>query len=72
VLGFDDAISRDHGWRPRCQLLLEPAGFEDVRRRLDEAFAAGLPLEFRGYSTSFSDARRVTIQGRCARTGSSA
>ena len=53
VLGFDDAISRDHGWGPRCHVLLEPAGFDQARAALDAALTSRLPCSFRGYTTSF-------------------
>jgi Domain of unknown function (DUF4037) len=62
VIGFDDDISRDHGWGPRCQLLLQPERLDEVRGELDAALAAGLPLHFRGYSTSFADMRMVDIE----------
>jgi hypothetical protein len=54
VIGFDDAISRDHGWGPRGHVLLEPAGFDEARAILDAALSQRLPLTFRGYSTSFA------------------
>jgi hypothetical protein len=54
VIGFDDEISRDHGWGPRCQLLLPPEGFESLRATLDDAMAWRLPLRYRGYPTSFT------------------
>jgi hypothetical protein len=58
ALGFDDAISRDHGWGPCCTLLFEP-GIETAP--IDAALRAELPLQFRGYSTSFRDSNMVTI-----------
>lgn len=54
AFGFDDAISRDHGWGPGCTLLLDPAAFDDVAPRLDAALRGELPLQFRGYPTSYS------------------
>jgi hypothetical protein len=53
VIGFDDAISRDHGWGPRCHVLLESAGFEQAREALDAALTSQLPCTFRGYTTNF-------------------
>jgi hypothetical protein len=53
VMGLDDAVSRDHGWGPRCIVLLQAEGFDETRRALDAALAARLPLFFRGYTTSF-------------------
>lgn len=63
VIGFDDAVSRDHGWGPRCQLLLEPDNVDEVSRALDAALADGLPLRFRGYSTSYEGMRLANIDG---------
>jgi Domain of unknown function (DUF4037) len=53
VMGFDDAVSRDHGWGPRCVLLLAPEHAGELRRTLDAALAGNLPLTYRGYTTSF-------------------
>ncbi|MGH2899576.1 MAG: DUF4037 domain-containing protein, partial [Solirubrobacteraceae bacterium] len=53
VLGLDDAISRDHGWGPRCTVLLDADGYGDARATLDTALRAGLPCRFRGHTTSF-------------------
>lgn len=58
ALRLDDAISRDHGWGPCCTLLLEPA---IDAAPIDAALRAGLPLEFRGYSTSYRDGNLVAI-----------
>src|SRR5215212_3520937 len=54
AFGFDDVISRDHGWGPGCTLLLDPAAPDDVAPRLDAALRGELPLQFRGYPTSYS------------------
>ena len=40
AMGFDDAISRDHGWGPGCTLLLEPAAFEGTAPVLDAEIRA--------------------------------
>ncbi|GAA3022420.1 hypothetical protein [Actinokineospora globicatena] len=48
VLGFDTAISADHEWGPRCQILVA----EDAQRIRDE-LAHTLPKTFLGYPTHF-------------------
>ena len=53
VIGFDDEISRDHGWGPRCHILLDPEDFDAARVALDTALANRLPLQVRGYPTSY-------------------
>src|SRR4051812_35302755 len=63
VLGFDDRISRDHGWGPRVDLLLEEDGFEEARAAVDQALRTGLPARFRGYSTSYRNHVRVDVAG---------
>ena len=59
VLGYDDLESTDHNWGPRLYLFLSLAEraqhAESIRRTLSEH----LPLEFRGYPTSF----RIPPQG---------
>jgi hypothetical protein len=57
VLGFDDELSRDHGWGPRCVLLLEADGFAASHAALNAALAAELPLRFCGHPTSFRNLR---------------
>jgi hypothetical protein len=61
ALGFDDAISRDHYWGPECMLLLDPAAFDEIAPKLDAALRSELPLRFRGYSTSYRNGQRVSI-----------
>lgn len=50
VLGFDDAVSPDHGFGPRVQLFLPPdVDPEPLRRELDRALPAefgGLPVRY--------------------------
>jgi hypothetical protein len=61
ALGFDDTISRDHYWGPECMLLLEPAAFEGVVPELDSALRNQLPVQFRGFPTSYRNGQRVPI-----------
>lgn len=53
VLGYDDAVSRDHMWGPRFYLFLrqEDKVLEPEIRRV---FAARLPYTYQGYSVNFS------------------
>lgn len=59
ALGFDDTTSRDHGWGPCCTLLFEPEIDTDP---INAALRAELPLQFRGYSTSFRDSNMVAVE----------
>ncbi len=53
VLGYDDAMSRDHMWGPRFYLFLRP---EDMayRKPLMDAFSRKLPYTYRGFSVHFT------------------
>jgi hypothetical protein len=55
VLGFDDEMSRDHGWGPRLDLFLTEEDYSEHAKKVDKTLRDRLPLQFRGYSTSFSD-----------------
>jgi len=54
VLGYDDAVSRDHHWGPRVMLFIAPEDHSACARWLHEALATGLPYQFMGYPTNFS------------------
>lgn len=50
VLGYDTERSTDHGWGPRCTVLVgEDAAIEPLRRRIE----AALPPTFRGWPTRY-------------------
>jgi hypothetical protein len=49
VLGFDTDRSTDHGWGPRLQVFVAAEHVAALRADI----TAGLPLEFRGWPTSF-------------------
>ena len=53
VLGYDDAVSRDHMWGPRFYFFLDPA---DIGRKEEvfDAFSRELPYEYKGYSVNFT------------------
>jgi len=53
VLGFDTPRSRDHNWGPRCQLFLSDCDFGRLRRAIDRALRARLPIAVRGYPTNW-------------------
>ncbi len=54
VLGYDDAVSRDHMWGPRFYLFLRQ---EDMAKKsvLWEALTTRLPYTYRGYSVHFTE-----------------
>jgi hypothetical protein len=49
VLGFDTAVSTDHGWGLRTHVFVAVAAVDTVRRDLD----AGLPERFRRWPVPF-------------------
>ena len=53
VLGYDDAMSTDHDWGPRLQLLLHEADYDDHAEGVRALLAARLPRTFRGWHVSF-------------------
>lgn len=55
VLGFDDPTSRDHHWGPRLLLFLDSRDHLRLKNKIHKALANGLPCEFLGYSTSYSE-----------------
>ena len=49
LLGFDDAMSRDHNWGPRVQLYVAESDFAAARpTRWSTAFAEAAPASFLG------------------------
>jgi hypothetical protein len=54
VLGFDDAMSRDHHWGPRVQLFLDPKERRELEVPIREHLSLTLPRSFLGFPTNFS------------------
>lgn len=54
VLGYDDALSRDHDWGPRAQLFLGEADCEQHAAAISTVLAQQLPLTFEGFPTNFA------------------
>jgi hypothetical protein len=54
VLGFDDAMSRDHHWGPRLLLFLDKRAFSRLKDKISLSLSNGLPYEFLGYPTNYS------------------
>lgn len=54
VLGFDTAISRDHGWGPRLTLFLDPSDLAAIGSTLHSALETGLPPVLDGIPTRFA------------------
>jgi hypothetical protein len=63
VLALDDRISRDHGWGPRCELLLADNTAGEIFQTVDATLREHLPPRFRGYSTSYREWVRVDVDG---------
>ncbi len=55
VLGYDTALSTDHNWGPRLQLLLRPADHAAQRDAIDQLLRQKLPHTFLGYAVNFSE-----------------
>ncbi len=55
VMGFDDAMSRDHNWGPRLLLFLDRDERNAMEQPIRRYLAETLPASFLGYSTSFSE-----------------
>lgn len=55
VLGFDDAMSRDHHWGPRVLLFLSNQDHQRLKDKLIETLSDKLPYEFLGYSTNYGE-----------------
>ncbi|MEJ8553920.1 DUF4037 domain-containing protein [Tepidibacter sp. Z1-5] len=53
VLGYDDEISRDHEWGPRCQVWLSEDHYKKYGKEIDKMLSVKLPLKFLGYYTRY-------------------
>ncbi|HEX6798687.1 MAG TPA: DUF4037 domain-containing protein, partial [Ktedonobacterales bacterium] len=67
VLGFDTPRSTDHEWGPRLLLFVPDDTAPELGAAIEKALIAELPVEFRGYSTSFGPKNetgvRLTVPG---------
>ncbi len=54
VLGFDNAMSRDHHWGPRVLLFLSKRDHSKLKDKISQTLSNSLPYEFLGYSTNYS------------------
>lgn len=55
VMGFDTAMSMDHGWGPKMTLFLAEEDFRGLNHQLEDFFAWHLPLSIRGFPTNFGE-----------------
>ncbi|MBE0689216.1 MAG: DUF4037 domain-containing protein [Anaerolineae bacterium] len=53
ALGFDTPLSCDHGWGPRLRLFVSEADHEQYAEAITGTLRQRLPVEFRGWPTSF-------------------
>lgn len=54
VLEYDDELSRDHDWGPRCQIWLSEFAYRKYAKSLNQLLAEKLPRVFLGFRTGFS------------------
>lgn len=54
VLGYDDAVSRDHMWGPRFYLFLSPQDIAQ-KEKIFQTFAEEFPYQYKGYSVNFTE-----------------
>lgn len=64
VLGFDTAMSTDHGWGPRTLLFLPDEELARSGPAIHQVLGEQLPRTFRGYSTSFTEPDPSTGESR--------
>ena len=55
VMGFDTAMSMDHGWGPKMTLFLDEQDYNSYHQLLDDYFAENLPFTVHGFSTHFGE-----------------
>jgi hypothetical protein len=53
VLEYDDELSRDHDWGPRCQIWLSEFAYRKYTKGLNQLFNEKLPRVFLGFRTGF-------------------
>jgi hypothetical protein len=63
LLGYDDAMSRDHNWGPRVGLFVTPADFETHAEAVVERFAGFAPEDFLGFPIGMSSRPGQGAQG---------
>jgi hypothetical protein len=69
LLGFDDAMSRDHDWGPRVLLFVSEADFAAYVEAVVDGFAAAAPAEFLGHPIGFRRGLEVhTLEAMLRRT----
>ena len=54
VLGYDDAVSRDHDWGPRLQLFLSSSDHRSHACAVSSCLRNNLPQRIRGYAINWS------------------
>lgn len=60
VLGFDDAMSTDHDWRPRVSVFLEPGAHAAVGAEVSRTLQERVPTTYRGHPDAVEV---VTVHG---------
>lgn len=55
VIGFDDAMSMDHGWGPKLTLFLSESDHAEKAETLQQTFSYNLPFEIHGFPTHFGE-----------------
>lgn len=71
LMGFDDAMSRDHNWGPRVQIVVSPADFAAFARPLVDRFDAEKPESFLGEPIGYRSRPHppVVAEGALGRLG---
>ncbi len=55
VIGFDTAMSMDHGWGPKMTLFLKKDDYQAYHQEIDQFLANHLPFEVHGFPTHFGE-----------------